>query len=211
MLELKPAAEPVDLGRHHVPFAWRIKLGMHDDVAHLEARQFVEAGLVREVAEQNIQPIVQRRPDAAVAVHRLLPVPRRMQHVHRLAPLEGTGLQRVGQGDLGDGERPGPAGEPAVGERDVHAVRRDRERDRRELRHEQQRRRGGEHTRPPGASRAARRSNPAPATIARPSTASIVNRDGTRMKLMPGSQYTSGHSPNGGPIDSHALTSARMP
>jgi hypothetical protein len=47
--------------------------------------------------------------------------------------------------------------------------------------------------------------------MARPRTASTVNRDGTRMKFMPGIQYTSGHTPSGGPIDSQTLTSARMP
>ena len=41
--------------------------------------------------------------------------------------------------------------------------------------------------------RRTRRSNPAPASTAIPSTARTVNRDGTRTKLSPGSQYTSGH------------------
>jgi len=62
-----------------------------------------------------------------------------------------------------------------------------------------------------GASREASQSKPAAATMARPRTASIVNRDGTRMKLMPGSQYTSGHNPTGGPIDSQTQARARMP
>ena len=34
-----------------------------------------------------------------------------------------------------------------------------------------------------------------------------VKRDGTRMKFMPGSQYTQGHSPTGDPTDSQTAAS----
>ena len=46
--------------------------------------------------------------------------------------------------------------------------------------------------------------------MARPSTASTVKREGTRMKFMPGSQYTRGHSPSGGPIESQTATSGQQ-
>src|SRR4051794_18553730 len=46
-----------------------------------------------------------------------------------------------------------------------------------------------------GARSAVSRWNPNPASTARPSSASTKKRDGTWMKLSPGSQYTSGHSP----------------
>ncbi|OLE83968.1 MAG: hypothetical protein AUF76_04780 [Acidobacteria bacterium 13_1_20CM_2_65_9] len=50
------------------------------------------------------------------------------------------------------------------------------------------------------------RSTPTPARIASPRIASIMQRDGTRMKFSPGSQYTSGQRPIGGPSASHTLT-----
>ena len=43
------------------------------------------------------------------------------------------------------------------------------------------------------------RSKPMPARTPRPSTPSSMNRDGTRTKFSPGSQYTQRHTPYGGP------------
>ena len=57
------------------------------------------------------------------------------------------------------------------------------------------------------SNRAASRSNPTPLKIASPRTAITVKRDGTRMKFMPGSQYTQGHSPTGDPTDNQTAAS----
>jgi len=135
VLQLEPGAVPVDPGRDLFPLAGRVQLGMHDDVADVEARQFVEAGFVWEVPEQKVQPSWRARGCRCTrARSSAVPIECSMYIVWRRSKGPAWSDRAAGPRTR-EGRRTG--GEPAIGEGDVDAMRDDGKGRRREFHHEQ--------------------------------------------------------------------------
>lgn len=158
------------------------------DVGDSHLTQFRDAGVVREPPHLQVQLVVKRRAEAAVAMHRLLPVRHRVEHGHGLEPLEPARVARVGQRHLGDDEWRRLRCQPAIDGRGGQGVVGPLERVRVESASSSTATIAAAARSVSGVQRTAKRSNPAAANTARHSVVRIMNREGARMKFMPGQE-----------------------
>src|SRR5215471_5954840 len=132
MQQPQSIAELGEAGLDLFPSSRRIQVGVYDDAGHAESGQHPEAGGVWERNQLRIDVVREGRPDAAVAVDRLLPMRGRVQHERRLAVGADEEVPLTDR-DFGDHKRFRLTIEPAVDCRRIDALADDAQRHRRKL------------------------------------------------------------------------------